>query len=186
MTGEWDFTFGKLSLTQRDMDVTGTYQWYGDADAGKVTGVVVAGIDQFQGMWISNRNPSSQNLMRWNLAADRSSFSGATQDSGTQQQWCGVRSGQPLPAGCGFSGVWELHFADQHPVRGRGGECKCAAFLWKCAASPWDAGPGDCNTVACGGRAFSLAGAERAASLGDHDTGGVNQPAGQRLSSAID
>ena len=133
MTGEWDFTFGKLSLTQRDTDVTGTYQWYGGADAGKVTGVVVprggsalpmggsalAGLDQFQGMWISDRNPSSQNLLRWELAPDRSSFSGATQDGSTQQQWCGVRSGQPLPAGCGFSGVWELHFASSPGVTGQ-------------------------------------------------------------------
>jgi hypothetical protein len=122
LTGEWDFTFGTLSLTQSDADVTGTYQWYGGADAGKVTGVVVpvgAGLDEFQGMWISNRNPASQNLMRWRLAADRASFSGATQDGSTKQQWCGVRSGRPLPAGCGFSGVWELHFADQPNMTGQ-------------------------------------------------------------------
>jgi hypothetical protein len=118
LSGEWDFTFGKLSLAQRDMDVAGTYQWYGGADTGKVTGVVV-GLDQFQGMWISDRNPASQNLLRWQLAADRSSFSGATQDGSTRQQWCGVRSGQPLPAGCGFSGVWELHFAGLPGVTGQ-------------------------------------------------------------------
>jgi hypothetical protein len=122
LTGEWDFTFGKLSLTQSDTDVTGTYQWYGGADAGKVTGVVLDELDEldeFQGMWISNRNPASQNLMRWRLAADRSSFSGVTQDGSTKQQWCGVRSGQPLPAGCGFGGVWELHFAGQPGATGQ-------------------------------------------------------------------
>jgi hypothetical protein len=119
MTGEWDFTFGKLSLTQTEMDVAGTYQWYGGADAGKVTGVVVEDLDQFQGMWISDRNPTSQNLLRWQLAADRSRFSGATQDGSAKQQWCGVRSGQPLPAGCGFSGVWELHFAGLPGVTGQ-------------------------------------------------------------------
>ena len=126
LSGEWDFTFGKLSLTQRDMDVVGAYQWYGGADAGKVTGVVVPrggsaldGLDQFQGMWISDRNPSSQNLVRWRLAADRGSFSGATQDGSTKQQWCGVRSGQPLPAGCGLSGVWELHFGSPPGVTGQ-------------------------------------------------------------------
>jgi hypothetical protein len=119
MSGEWDFTFGKLSLTQSDADVTGTYQWYGGADTGKMTGVVIEDLDQFQGMWISDRNPSSQNLLRWYLAADRSSFSGATQDGSTKQQWCGVRSGQPLPTGCGFSGVWELHFASQPGVTGQ-------------------------------------------------------------------
>jgi hypothetical protein len=119
LSGGWDFTFGKLSLTQRDTDVTGTYQWYGGADAGKVTGIVVNGLDQFHGMWISDRNPASQNLMRWQLAADRNSFSGTTQDGSTKQQWCGVRSGQPLPTGCGFSGVWELHFASQPGVTGQ-------------------------------------------------------------------
>ena len=101
------------------MNVTGTYQWYGGADAGKVTGVVVNGLDQFQGMWISNRNPSSQNLMRWQLAADRNSFSGATQDGSTKQQWCGVRSGQPLPAGCGFNGAWQLRFGNPPGVTGQ-------------------------------------------------------------------
>ncbi len=119
LTGEWDFTFGKLALSQRDTDVTGTYQWYGGADTGKVTGVVLEDLDQFQGMWISNRNLASQNLMRWQLAADRSRFSGVTQDGSTKQQWCGVRSGQPLPAGCGFSGVWELHFASQPNLTGQ-------------------------------------------------------------------
>ena len=119
LSGEWDFAFGTMSLTQRDMDVGGTYQWYGGADTGRVTGVVVDNLDQFQGMWISDRNPSSQNLLRWQLAADRSSFSGATQDGSTKQQWCGVRSGQPLPAGCGFSGVWDLHFAGQPGATGQ-------------------------------------------------------------------
>ena len=119
MTGEWDFTFGKLSLTQTDTDVAGSYQWYGGADTGKVAGVVLEDLGQFQGMWISDRALTSQNLMHWRLAADYNSFSGTTQDGSTKQQWCGVRSGQPLPAGCGFSGVWELHFASSPGVTGQ-------------------------------------------------------------------
>ena len=33
--------------------------------------------------------------------------------------WCGVRAGQPLPAGCGFSGVWQLRFGNPPGVTGQ-------------------------------------------------------------------
>jgi hypothetical protein len=110
LSGEWDFAFGTLALTQRDANVEGTYQWYGGADMGRVDGVVVDDPGQFQGMWISSRDPNSQSVMRWQLAADRNSFSGTAEDSNRGEQWCGVRSGQALPSGCGFSGVWQLRF----------------------------------------------------------------------------
>lgn len=118
LTGAWDFTFGTMSLTQRDSRVEGTYQWYGGLDSGQIQGVALADLNQFQGLWLSNRSSNSQGELRWQLAVDWTSFSGSFESSKTGQ-WCGVRSGQPLPAGCGFSGVWQLRFGDPPDVTGQ-------------------------------------------------------------------
>ncbi len=112
LSGMWDFTFGSLALSQQGSRVEGIYHWYGGTDSGKIEGIVVADLNQFQGIWISERNPTSQKLLRWQLAPDGHSFSGTAVGGSTEQQWCGVRSGQPLPAGCGFSGVWNLRFGN--------------------------------------------------------------------------
>lgn len=119
LSGTWDIAFGTLALTQRDSMVEGSTQWFGGTDTGHITGIVVADLHQFQGIWISDRTPSSQNLMRWQLAADENSFSGVIEGDSTSQQWCGVRSGQPLPAGCGFSGVWQLRFGSPPGMTGQ-------------------------------------------------------------------
>jgi hypothetical protein len=108
-----------MSLSQRDMNIDGTYRWYGGVDTGRIEGVVVDELDQFRGMWVSNRSPNSQKLLRWQLAEDRDSFSGGAVGGSTGQQWCGVRAGQPLPAGCGFSGVWQLRFGNPPGVTGQ-------------------------------------------------------------------
>lgn len=110
LTGTWDFSFGTMSLTQQDARVKGTYEWYGGVDTGEIDGIVVGELGQFQGMWISDRSSNSQQLLRWQLAADYTSFAGVAKDGMTGQQWCGVRSSQSLPDGCGFSGTWQLHF----------------------------------------------------------------------------
>jgi hypothetical protein len=119
LSGMWDFNFGTMSLTQQDSWVEGSYRWYGGADTGRIEGIVVTDLNQFHGMWVSDRNPTSQQLLRWRLAADGSSFSGTTKDGMTGQQWCGVPPGQPLPDGCGFSGVWQLRFGSPPGVTGQ-------------------------------------------------------------------
>lgn len=119
LTGTWTFNFGVMTLTQQGMRVEGTYQWDGGADTGKIEGIVVAGLNQFQGVWISDRNPNSQSLLRWQLAEDYNSFSGLSTGGSKSEQWCGIRSGQPLPAGCGFSGVWQLRFGNPPGVTGQ-------------------------------------------------------------------
>lgn len=118
LSGDWDFTFGSMSLSQQAARVEGTYQWYGGADTGRVEGIVIDELNQFQGLWVSNGNPTSQSFLRWQLAADRNSFLGNFTGSRTGQ-WCGVRAGQPLPAGCGFSGTWQLHFGSPPNLTGQ-------------------------------------------------------------------
>lgn len=119
LSGDWDFSFGTMSLTQREMSLEGVYHWYGGGDTGQIKGVLVPELNQFQGVWISDRNANSQSLLRWQVAADYHSFSGATEGGTTSQQWCGVRSGQSLPAGCGFSGVWQFRFGSPAGVTGQ-------------------------------------------------------------------
>jgi hypothetical protein len=119
LSGEWDFNFGTMSLTQREMNVEGTYQWYGGIDSGKIEGNIIAEPNQFRGIWISSRNPNSQGLLRWQLAANGPGFSGISEGGATGEQWCGVPAGQPLPSGCGFSGVWQLRFGNPPGVSGQ-------------------------------------------------------------------
>jgi hypothetical protein len=116
LDGAWDFTFGTMSLTQRNSRVEGTYQWYGGVDSGQVQGILLPDLNQFQGLWISDRSPNSQGILRWQLAGDN--FSGSFEGARTGQ-WCGVRSGQPLPAGCGFSGVWQLGLGNPPALTGQ-------------------------------------------------------------------
>jgi hypothetical protein len=118
LTGAWDFTFGTMVLTQREARVEGTYQWYGGVDTGQIQGITLADLKQFQGLWRSHRRSTSQGQLRWNLAPDWTRFSGTFASSKTGQ-WCGVRSGQALPAGCGFSGVWDLRFGSPPAVTGQ-------------------------------------------------------------------
>ncbi|MCK6627213.1 MAG: SH3 domain-containing protein [Anaerolineae bacterium] len=112
LSGEWDFAFGSMSLSEQNESVKGSYQWYGGADTGQLKGVVLPNLGQFQGLWLSDRSPNSQGFWRGQLSAAGTSFSGTFEGSETSQPWCGVRSGQPLPTGCGFSGVWQLRFGD--------------------------------------------------------------------------
>ncbi|NJN93619.1 MAG: hypothetical protein HC875_05750 [Anaerolineales bacterium] len=119
LSGTWNFNFGQMTLTQQGSRVEGTYQWYGGVDTGKIKGVVVTGLNQFQGVWISDRSPNSQSLIRWQLAGDYNSFSGISTGGSTSEQWCGVRSGQSLPAGCGFSGDWQLRFGNPAGATGQ-------------------------------------------------------------------
>lgn len=119
LSGSWDFSFGTMALAQQDSRVEGTYQWYGGLDTGRIEGLVVDELGQFRGVWISDRSPNSQQLLRWEVAADYNGFSGTAVSRATGQQWCGVRSGQPLPAGCGFSGDWQLRFGSPAGVTGQ-------------------------------------------------------------------
>jgi TolB protein len=110
LSGEWDFAFGTMWLSEQNESIKGSYQWYGGADTGQLKGVVLPDLGQFQGLWLSDRSPNSQGFWRGQLSAEGTNFSGTFEGSETSQPWCGVRSGQPLPPGCGFSGVWQLRF----------------------------------------------------------------------------
>ncbi|NJN99109.1 MAG: SH3 domain-containing protein [Anaerolineales bacterium] len=108
--GAWDFAFGVMSLSEQNTSLKGSYQWYGGGDTGQINGVALPELGQFQGLWHSDRSPSSQGFWRGQLTLDGAGFSGTFEGNDTSQPWCGVRSGQPLPPGCGFSGVWQLRF----------------------------------------------------------------------------
>lgn len=110
LTGAWDFAFGTMSLSEQNTSLKGSYQWYGGVDTGQLNGVALPELHQFQGLWLSDRSPNSQGFWRGQLTLDGAGFSGTFEGNGNSQPWCGVRSGQPLPPGCGFSGIWQLRF----------------------------------------------------------------------------
>lgn len=119
LAGTWDFNFGTLSLTQRSARVEGEYRWYGDLDFGQVEGVFIDDLNQFQGLWVSNKSPMVQGFLRAHVEPDRHSFSGVYEYSSARGPFCGVRSGELLPAGCGFSGSWQLRFGSPPGLTGQ-------------------------------------------------------------------
>lgn len=108
LTGQWDFNFGVMTLKQNGTGVSGTYRWYGGQAEGQIKGTIVHESDQFSGLWISQNNPNEQGFLKWRIIDNRAT-TGTFENNGLKGQWCGVRSGKPLPAGCGFSGAWNLH-----------------------------------------------------------------------------
>ena len=111
LTGTWEFSFGTMTLTQKGARVTGTYQWYGGGNSGKIRGIFLSGLNQFSGLWVSDGGGlQSQGLFRLQLAPDGNSFNGVFERASTRLPWCGVRAGSALPAGCGFSGEWQMRF----------------------------------------------------------------------------
>lgn len=109
LSGEWTFNFGTMILAADGVRVAGTYRWYGGLNAGEITGSIMHGTDQFRGIWISQGNPSEQGFLKWPMR-DLPVIRGVFDNGDTEGQWCAVRAGQALPAGCGFSGEWLLHF----------------------------------------------------------------------------
>lgn len=118
--GTWNFNFGSMTLTQREAVVEGTYQLYG-GPTGQITGVYVADLNQFKGLWVSDANRNDQGFVRWRFNPDGDSFSGTYENNSLRGQWCGIRVAHDdvaLPAGCGFSGPWQLKFGSPPGVTG--------------------------------------------------------------------
>lgn len=129
MAGQWDFIFGTMTLTQQNSSVKGTYEWFDGSDSGQIRGVVIEELNQFHGVWVSQHNPIKQGFLDWQLAPDRASFSGISERGDATSQWCGVRAGQPLLAGCGFSGEWQLRFGSPPDLTGQASLVQTGRFV---------------------------------------------------------
>jgi hypothetical protein len=117
MSGNWDFNFGEMTLTQTGVSISGDYRWYGGLDQGRITGSFVYDTNQITGLWIS-QNPLEQGFFNWRLL-DAQNFTGTFENNRLNGQWCGVRAGESLPPGCGFSGTWNLRFGAPGEVFGQ-------------------------------------------------------------------
>ena len=101
--GTWNTNFALVNLNQTGNAVIGNFQVYSLATSMALHGTVTA--NTLTGYWGSN----TSNTFTFTLASGGTSFGGNF--LGTNQ-WCGVKSGSgPLPAGCGFSGLWNSNFA---------------------------------------------------------------------------
>jgi hypothetical protein len=101
-SGNWSTNFAQMNLVQNGATITGTYRRYDESVDKAFNGTVAGngGIPQLNGYY---EGVPSQTAV-FNINAGGSGFDGRW---GTVNQWCGVRSGA-LPAGCGWSGKWNL------------------------------------------------------------------------------
>jgi hypothetical protein len=101
-SGTWYTNFATVNLTQNGSTVSGNYTWYGGGYSTTINGTVkgTGGVPILTGYYAGV--PS--NSLFFPLNNSGSSFDGSWLST---HQWCGVRSGA-LPAGCGWSGKWNL------------------------------------------------------------------------------
>lgn len=104
--GEWATNFAQLTITQEGSVYTGIYRQYGDSTTKEFVGEVT---DRTLKAALS-----SGTTVELTMNEEDNSFQGwwRSADGSSGGDWCGVRSGQPLPNGCGFSGVWQTNQTD--------------------------------------------------------------------------
>jgi hypothetical protein len=100
--GNWNTNFALLGLSQTGNQVTGFYRRYGEVTNIQIVGTVTGYT--LNGYYLNN--PSLTFALV--LSQDGYTFTGYL--FGTNQ-WCGARSGNALPSGCGFSRSWSTNFA---------------------------------------------------------------------------
>jgi hypothetical protein len=102
-SGNWSTNIANMSLTQNGSTITGTYRRYDEAVDKQFNGTVSGGggIPTLNGYY--QGVPANTTVFNMNGAG--STFDGHW---ATANQWCGVRSGNSLYNGCGWSGKWNL------------------------------------------------------------------------------
>ena len=103
-SGNWNGNFAVMNLVQNGATITGTYRRYDEAVNKAFNGTVAGniGIPKLNGYY--EGDPSQTAV--FNITANGNGFNG---NWATANQWCGARQGTgPLPAGCGWSGKWNL------------------------------------------------------------------------------
>lgn len=119
LSGAWDFSLGIMDLSQRGSAIEGRYRWYGGGDTGRIQGSYLADLRQIRGLWVSDRDPTEQGFLRARLNNAGSKFHGTFERRTLSGLWCGTRSGEALPSGCGFSGPWQLRFGSPPNLAGQ-------------------------------------------------------------------
>lgn len=115
--GEWETTFGRMTLQAEGEKVTGTYRM-GDGPAHPLQGRAVSGVLDF-----SYTEGPGTGTGTFTLAEDGKSFTGKWREAGHEEwsPWEGRRAGTDLPD---FNGVWKTSFGmmrliqDGEKVRG--------------------------------------------------------------------
>ena len=102
-SGNWSTNIANMSLTQNGSTITGTYRRYDEATDKQFNGTVSGGGGLLTLNGYYQGNPALTTVFNMNGAG--SNFDGHWS---TANQWCGVRSGNSLQNGCGWSGKWNL------------------------------------------------------------------------------
>lgn len=103
-TGEWETTYGGMTLTESSASVTGTYMMEGSVCA-------LEGRRENGTLNFTYREPEASGEGRFRLAADGESFEGEWRAKGDAKfiPWLGRRR-RPSEKAPSFSGLWETNF----------------------------------------------------------------------------
>ena len=103
-SGSFTSNFSTLALTQDGDTVSGTYLDYNVVSNTSIAATIDGSYGRpfLDGIYGSN----ASNTLHFEMNPDAKGFGGNYK---AVYQWCGVRSG-PLPAGCGWSGTWNINF----------------------------------------------------------------------------
>jgi hypothetical protein len=99
--GEWDSTYGLLTITQSGKSVTGTYGGAGATIKGELTGAKLT---------FTYTEPTAAGEGWFELAADAASFTGQWRENGAQAwaAWTGKRRAPAVPDN--FTGLWKTSY----------------------------------------------------------------------------
>lgn len=103
--GEWETTFGRMTLTVKGTDVTGFYDFQGNRCPIKG---VVAGTK----LTFTYEEPDAKGAGWFELAKDGKSFAGKWRPDGVPgwEEWSGTRAGGGAAAALPFAGLWQTSF----------------------------------------------------------------------------
>jgi len=94
--GSWVHNFGTMTLSQSGTTVTGSYVNAMSGASGTINGTVSG--NTLSGNWSIS---GGSGTLQWTINGN--AIDGNWNGS---NQWCGARSGNAFPAGCGFAGSW--------------------------------------------------------------------------------
>lgn len=103
-SGTWNSNFSTMALTQDGNKVSGSYLEYNGTNTTQISAEIngTKGVPVLTGTY----GPLASNTVVLQMNPAGSGFDGSYRST---NQWCGVRSGA-LPAGCGWSGKWNVNF----------------------------------------------------------------------------
>jgi hypothetical protein len=107
-SGTWDMDWGSITMAQTGSSVQGVVQQWGSNGYGTLTGTATG--DAFVGGWYWSFQSATTTGVFFALGDGGTSLAGTW--GGGKFPWCGVRAGNPLYPGCGWSDTFMVKLND--------------------------------------------------------------------------